>query len=368
MGAMLITASLWLIALVAFLAIAFDVGHLFIVRGELKNAADAAALAGANCLDKITAPSGTDCTSTHGPLNWSIAATKAANSVGMNKSDGTSLVTGAVQTGYWNLNGGTALQPTTLSPIGPCNKDSAGVAVGPCDKPAVMVTVRRAAGSNGGPVGTLIATMFRGSAVPVDGTAVAVLSSPSSVLTATLIPTAINKCMFDLYWDSTTGTPRLAPSNAPIAGVPQVQGQPIRIRIGSSYHYPSCEAGQWTSFKDPSNSAATMKDLINNGNQVPLNIGDSTYLQPGTEASGYNELDKKYPTPPGADVTVAVIDDPLLAKTSSPIVAFAGFHIDDVRGGSDKYIEGHFIQGVIATGTSGIGPYYGTYTPPRLAQ
>ena len=173
---MLITASLWFIVLIAFAAVAFDVGHLLIVRGELKNAADAAALAGANCLDKTTAPSGTDCTSTQGPLNWAIAATKATNSVGMNKSDGTSLISGTVQTGYWNLNGGTTLQPTTLSPIGPCNKDVTGVAVGPCDKPAVMVTVRRAAGSNGGPVGTLLATMFSGSAISVDGTAVAVRS------------------------------------------------------------------------------------------------------------------------------------------------------------------------------------------------
>jgi hypothetical protein len=108
--------------------------------------------------------------------------------------------------------------------------------------------------------------------------------------------------------------------------------------------------------------------LINNGNPDPLNIGDNTYLQPGTKTSGYNDLGSKYPTPPGADVTLAVIDDPLLAKSSPAIVAFAGFHIDDVQGGSGKYIEGHFIQGAVTGGASGIGPYYGTYTPPRLAQ
>ena len=50
-GAMLITASLWLILLIGLAALAFDVGHLMIVRNELQNAADAAALAGANCLD-----------------------------------------------------------------------------------------------------------------------------------------------------------------------------------------------------------------------------------------------------------------------------------------------------------------------------
>ena len=71
-----------------------------------------------------------------------------------------------------------------------------------CDKPAVMVTLGRTTGSNGGPVGTLIATMFNGAAIPISARAVAVLSSPGNVLPGALIPQAINKCMFDKYWDT----------------------------------------------------------------------------------------------------------------------------------------------------------------------
>jgi Flp pilus assembly protein TadG len=370
-GAMLITVALWFITLIAFAAAVFDIGHLLVVRNELRNAADAAALAGANCLDKTTAPLGTDCTSTRSPtLNWAIAQTKAGNAIGLNMSDGTSLVTATVQTGYWNLNGGTALQPTTLSPIGPCNKDKVtGLYVGPCDKPAVMVTVQRAAGSNGGSVGTLIATMFGGAAVPVSGTAIAVISSPGYVPPGTVIPEVINKCMYDLFWDSTSGTPILAPDNNPINGVPQVQGQPIEVRIGSAYHYGPCDSGQWTSFLVNSNGASYTKSLIDTGNPDPLSIGDLTWIQTGSKTTDYTNLDAKYPTPPGADVTILVVDQPagaLQLNIQSPIYAFAGFHIDDIQNGSDKYIQGHFIQG-LTTPSSGVGPSYGAYTPPRLA-
>jgi Flp pilus assembly protein TadG len=367
-GAMLITATLWFIVLIGLTALAFDIGHLMIVRNELQNGADAAALAGANCLDKATAGSGTDCTTTtSATLNWAIASTKATNSIGLNKSDSNGLINGTVQTGYWNINGGTALQPTTLTPLGPCTM-AGGVMTTECDKPAVMVTLSRSAGSNGGPVGTLIGTMFGGAAIPISARAVAVISSPGNVLPGNLIPQAINKCMFDLYWDSATNSPKLATST-PLNGVPQIIGQPWQVRIGSSYHYPSCDSGQWTSFDRNVNDVPSVRDLINNGNPTPMGIGDNTWIEPGTKDSLYDTLSTKYPTPPGADVTVPVVDMPdgLNNNGQTPIVAFAAFHIDAISK-KDKYIEGHFIKGMITSGSSGAGPYYGTYTPPRLAQ
>lgn len=366
---MLITTTFWFIALMAFAALAFDVGHLMVVRNELQNAADAAALAGANCLDKTTAGSGTDCTSTRaGTLNWNIAATKATSAIGLNKSDTVKLVNGTVQTGYWNVNGGTSLQPTTLTPLGPCTIVG-GVMTTTCDKPAVMVTLDKTTGSNGGPVGTLIAAMFNGTAVSLTAKAVAVISSPGQVAPGTLIPYAINKCMFDLYWDSTTNTPKLA-TTATLNGVPQVIGQPWELRIGSSYHYPNCESGQWTSFALDVNSASAIAGLISGGNPTALSIGDNTWIEPGTKTSAFNNLSSQYPTPPGADVTMPVVDQPTGWNTNaqSPIVAFAAFHIDDVQGGSGKYVQGHFIAGTTTGGSSGAGPGYGTYTPPRLAR
>ena len=366
-GAMLITILFWMTTFIGLAALAFDIGHLLVVRNELQNGADAAALAGANCLYKTTA--GSDCTNIASPtLNWAIASTKATNSIGLNKSDNTGLINGTVQTGYWDLNGGTALQPTSLSPLGPCTV-AAGVMTTPCDKPAVMVTLSRDSGSNGGAVRTLIAAMFGGAAVPVSARAVAVISSPGNVLPGNLIPQAINKCMYDLYWDSTTNSPKLATSTS-LNGVAQVIGTPWELRIGSAYHYGSCYSGQWTSFDQDINSASGIKDLINSGNPTTLAIGDNTWIEPGAKASNYNDLDARFPTPPGADVTMIVVDmaTDLTDKGEAKIVAFAGFHIDDIQGGSDKYIQGHFIKGAITSGASGIGPFYGTYTPPRLAR
>jgi hypothetical protein len=50
-GAVAIVVALSLVLLMGFLALVVDVGNLFRVRGELQNAADAAALAGAQALD-----------------------------------------------------------------------------------------------------------------------------------------------------------------------------------------------------------------------------------------------------------------------------------------------------------------------------
>ncbi len=372
---MLITSVLWMIIFLGFTAIAFDIGHLLLVRNELQNSADAAALAGANCLSKTTAASGDDCTSTPSPiLNWSIASAKAASSIGLNKSDGINLTSGTVKTGYFDINDGTVLQPTSLSPLGPCTT-AAGVMTSACDKPAVMVTVSRSDGSNGGPVGTLITSMFGGSAAPVTASAIAVISSPSSVLPGTLIPEAINKCVFDLYFNSDNNLPKLATSTD-LNGIPQVIGQPWKVRIGSSYHYPGCDSGQWTSFEKDDNSANYLKKLIKTGNPTQLNIGDGIYIQPATETSLYEELLKKYPLG-NVEIFMPVVNYPngLNGVNSMlPIFGFASFHIDIIKSGSEKYIEGRFNLGITIgdlggfRGFSGFGPYYSIYRPARLAK
>jgi hypothetical protein len=174
--------------------------------------------------------------------------------------------------------------------------------------------------------------------------------------------------MYDLYWDSAAGTPKPATSTD-LNGVPQAIGQPWEVRIGSSYRYPNCDSGQWTSFGLDENSASAVQGLINNGNPTPLAIGDQTWIQSGTKSSAYDDLEAKYPTPPGADVTILVVDNPdgLNTHAQSPIVAFAAFHITDVNK-TDKYVQGHFIKGAMTSGAGGIGPYYGVLTPPRLAQ
>lgn len=368
---MLITLSLFFITLSGLTALAFDLGHLLIVRNELQNAADAAALAGANCLNKTSTSSGTDCTSTtSSTLNWNTASLRANAAIALNKSDGTALVNATVSTGYKNLAGTPAgLQTSTPSPIGLY------------DKPAVMVSLSRSTGSNGGAPGMLLTSMFNVAPVPISATAVAVISSPGNIGRNSLIPVVINKCVFDLYWDSNTGQPKLATSSAAVNGLAQTAGEPFELKIGSAYSYGSCAAGQWTSFGSNQNSASAITDLVSTGNPTPLALNDLVWVVTGATVSVYDALDAKFPTPKdtptantgaGLDVLIAVIDVPTLKDSTNaafPIIAFASFHITDVnKQGNKSFIQGHFIKGAVAGGSSGIGPFYGTYTPPRLAQ
>ena len=379
-GAMLVTSSLFMIFLIGLAAVVVDVGHMMTARNALQNAADAAALAGASCLTRSSAPSGQDCTSTpSASLNWAMAKTKAELTIRLNHVDGVSLVDGTVTTGYKNMAGTPAdLQAITLSPVGAY------------DKPAVWVQLRKAPGSNGGPLQMLMSNLYGASGLSMTVTAVAVISSPATVPPNTLIPYAINQCMFNLYWDAARNAPRLA-TRTSLNGVPQVLGQPWVFRIGSSYHYPDCESGQWTSFGShagnngdeedeededeggdagQSKNRSSSKSQFTSANLSALSIGDLVAIQPGTKTALYNSLDAQYPTPPGADVTLAVVNqaDGLDKVGSTPVVGFAGFHITDIRGGSDKYIQGQFIQNTTTAGASGVGAYFGTYTPPRLAQ
>jgi hypothetical protein len=365
-GSILVLSAGLLMVLTGFAVLALDVGRIFSIRNELQNVADAAALAGANCLDKQSSGiSTTDCIVTAATtLNWTRATAKATYHLGRNIADNfaiSTLDTGhVIDVGYWNLltgapSGGSF--STTFSPI------TAN------DKPAVRVTVIKDTGKNNGPIHMLTATMFGGSHIPMTATAVAVLSSPGNVPPSSLIPQAINKCMYDKFWNAATGTPVIYTGTPVDPYGLSIIGQPWEFRIGSAYHYDTCQSGQWTTFNLDVNSQSAVGDLITGGNPISLAIGDMTWIEPGTKTASYNDLYSRFPTPPGADVSVIVVDTAdLTNKGQAPIVAFAGFHISDIQGGSGKYIQGHFIPNFITPGSGGIGPFFGTYTPPRLAK
>ena len=365
-GAIAVLAAGILMVLTGFAVLAVDVGRIFIVRTEMQNAADAAALSGANCLDRQSlSGSSSNCTATRGTtLNWARAIARATAQLSANQADNSSLSSTdgghVVEAGYWNLQTNSASggsMSTTFTPLTQY------------DKPAVRVSVTKNTGMNGGPIRMLTATMFGGANVPMNAVAVAVLSSPGNVPPASVIPQVINKCMYDKFWNASTGTPILYTGTPADPYGISVVGQPWEVRIGSAYHYDACQSGQWTSFKLDVNSQSAVGDLIANGNPSPLGIGDPIWIEPGTKTASYNDLSAKYPTPPGADVSVLVVDaTDLTNKGTAAIVAFAGFRITDVQGGTSKYVQGHFIPNFITPGASGIGPFFGTYTPPRLAQ
>ena len=162
----------------------------------MQNVADSSALAGANCLDRQSlGGSTTECTSINATtLNWTRASAKAIAQLGNNTAANIAISTTdaghQVSTGYWNLLTGSPSGGTLSTTFSPLTVN---------DKPAVSVIITKDTGKNNGPIAMLTRMMFGGSDVPMTAKAVAVISSPGSVLPGSLIPQAINKCMFDLY-------------------------------------------------------------------------------------------------------------------------------------------------------------------------
>ncbi|WP_338639704.1 TadG family pilus assembly protein [Burkholderia pyrrocinia] len=329
-GSVALFFLLFLIPLLSFGALAIDIAWVATVRNQLQNAADAAALAGA---DAMMSPSG-------GALNWSQAASAADGVIARNSAAGAALSTGTVTTGYWNVTRSPAsMQATTITP-------------GAYDVPAVQVTVSRAPGVNGGSIPLLLGGLLGIPGASGSATAVAVLAAPGGVAAGGLFPVAIDQCVYNQYWNAVTNQPLINP----------LTGLPYEFTITNGLTYGLlCTGGQWTSFQSTATDTSTISGLMATGNPTTLSIGDSIYLATGAKTALYSSV------PVGTTVVLPVVTQ-TSSSTYVPIVAFAAFHIDVSLGGSYKYIQGHFVAGVKMTGVAtGVGPYYGVYVPPRLA-
>jgi len=304
-------------------ALALDVGYLYVVRTELQNAADAAALAGAG---RFYPQAASNASATLPPPDWGAAAYAASTDAPSNRAAGVTLTDYEVQTGYWNLVSG-GLRSSLGAP-------------GLQDAPAVQVTVRKSGVDNSGPVRLWFASVLGIGAADVSATATAVSACPGVVYPGGLFPIAIRQSVAD-----TAGTFNT-------------------IRIGSDYHYPAESAGQWTSFDVDANDVPTIRDLIENGNPNTLMVDmSSIWIQPGTETTLYRSV------PIGIDVALpVVIDTNFETHARVPIVGFIGFHITGARGGNQKYVEGYFTTNIYIPQSGPVGPCYGAYTPPRLVQ
>ena len=330
-GLTLVFVALILAFILGVAALALDVGYLFVVRAELQNAADAAALAGANQFYSHTP--GTP--STH--PDWPAAERAASVEAPPNQADGRRLTSYTVASGYWNLSRDpSGLQDRTIT-------------AGSDDVPAVRVTVRKARGENGGPVVPWFAHVIGVTESMVAATATAVCASPGSVEPGVLMPVAI-----------------------PLELANRFRGTDTTVVIGSPYHYPNTLAGQWTSLNQNRNSVTYLRNLIENGNPTPVAVGDNIWIQPGVETTLYDNpnhpsIQRDYA---GKDVILPVVDGVLLDNTHAwmELVGFIGFHVDYALGGSTKQIVGHFVPNIYTGRAGPAGPNYGVFVPPRLVQ
>ncbi|MDQ7981735.1 TadG family pilus assembly protein [Paraburkholderia sp. SARCC-3016] len=313
----------------AFSALSVDIGRYYLAFAELQTAADAAAIAGARSLFSGNLNS---------TANWSAANASAASAVRLNVSGGATLTDATVQSGFWNL---------TRYPVG---LQSSAIIPGTYDNPAVQVTISRSTGQNDGPLIFLLAPLFGVSNTPVTASAVAVISAPSYAASGVLFPVALAKCIFDQYWNTQTGSPKIDPSS----------GQAYTFQITNGTAYGNCVPGQWTSFQVSANDVPTIRGLMTGGNPTELNIGASIWIQPGVKTTIYSSV------PSNVDVLLPVVSQ--LMSSTATILGFAAFHIDyAVSSGGNNYIQGRLITRLKASSNSQ-SSVYGAYVAPRLAQ
>ena len=317
-------------------ALAIDLVYLQVVRSEMQNDADSAALAGAGYFFD-----GTNATP-----NWSLATQKAQTAITRNTAAGAALTSGTVATGYWSL----VDTPKVLQALPMVPKAY--------DAPAIQVTVAKSASANDGEVPTFFARYAGILSRPMQASAVAGLSSPGAILPGGVFPLAIAQCLYDNYWNfnTTPAGPKLDPAT----------GKPYIFKIGSAYQYATCASGEWTSLLTDSNSASDINTLIANGNPVELSIGQSIWVQTGAKAAVYGAAqacsvagNKKCEY-----VTIPVVNV-VTSHTRTPITAFACLHILDANQGA-KYIQVEMSTKCKAPWGNGIGPNYGVVSPPSL--
>lgn len=336
-GSVILMVAFFLIFLMGIAALSVDAFHLFVVRNELQNDADAAALAGAGQFFASRTSSTPD---------FTTAEAKAALAIRLNKTFRGSLTEGVVQAGYWSVADG--FQPLPATP-------------GEDDFAALRVAVVRDAGSNEGPVRLILGRLLGTEFMRVGATATAVVVPPGTVAPGGLFPMAITRCLFQNFWDSTADNPRNDP----------VTGQPYVFRIGSAYHYAGCESGQWTTFLEDDNDVPAIRELITNGNPESLALNDPTWLQPGVKNSvfGYANDCSAAGDKSCEYVTVPVITtDDVDTHSRIPVTAFACVRILRAVGGSEKFVEVQMTMGCDITGGDGGGIYFGATLPPKLAQ
>ena len=337
-GAVAVFVALMLAVLTGLCALAIDIGYGFMVRNELQNAADAAALSGAGHLYRSnSAP------------DWSGATLAATDTIRLNRSTHANLQDGSVQYGYWNL-GSMSGELQTL----PATPGSGEVA-------AVMVTVGREVGQNGGPVALFFASILGIRSIPVRASAVAAVAAPGIVGSGVLFPLAVSACMYRTYWD--------AAANPPSPKVDPATGKPYVFRIGPDQSYGACASGSWSSFGIDANDVATMGALIANKNPALLKSGDAIWMQPAVGGSIYADVDacSARGTKVCETVIVPVVEN-VGSHTMDAIKAFACLHIELASAGSSSYVQASMKVGCLAPNSGGIGSNFGALASPRLVR
>ena len=340
-GAVAVIVVVSLTALIGIGALAVDLGYLYVVRNELQNVADGAALAATRQLGAL-----------YEPMTYEEQQNYICSG-----SDTTAIVQAAVDVGGQNHAGGLAV---TIDPvdveIGRWDSSASPKFTNSTAQPdAVHVTARKDGGPNV-PAVTFLAKVFGVDSVDISADATAALTGIGNVGKGELdIPVGISRKWFEK---------------------PEFCNQPIKF-------YPTGTldgCAGWTTFDYKNANAAQLKKILNG-------MEDETYVAPeatagvtsfeytgGVAANLFDDMKALYEANKDADgnweTTVLVYDrDDCSNPQGSMIVAgFATAIITDVLETPDKIINAKVICEKAEWGR-GSGGNYGTKgTIPGLVE
>ena len=170
-GAVAVIVALLLVVLLGIAAFAIDIGYGRVVRNQLQNAADAAALAACNRFyDRTAGP----VTFPPPPPNWTAAAAEAASAITDNKADNKQLKVGTTEVGWWDITQAYpgSMWPSPLTNPPPNTPPTANYG------PAVRVTIAKTGTQNDGPISSFFGRVLGKSSYDSGATATAVAASP----------------------------------------------------------------------------------------------------------------------------------------------------------------------------------------------
>ena len=337
-GAVTLLVALSLPVLLGVAALVVDVAYLQLVRIELQNDADAAALAGAKhlYLANNAAP------------QWATAEQRAQQAIALNAADGKKLSTGIVQSGYWNpQNSSAQLQLLPVTPTGN-------------DVPALQVTLSKGQGQNDGEVPNFFARLWNHLSTPITVTAVAGVTSPGSIKKGGLFPLVASQCVYDTYWNANSKPP--SPALDPLTGAAFV----LVLMAFDDKPTDPCKTFQWSSLLNDSNDVGSFRTLVADRNPEELSIGDKIWIEPGSKATLFDTVndcsaakDKKCEF-----VTLPMVSS-IAAHQDVPISSFACARILSADK-PQKTISIQLSNTCPQPPSGGVGPNFGVVSPPSL--
>jgi Flp pilus assembly protein TadG len=345
-----------MLLLFAMAGFAVDVGHVYVVKGQLQNAADASALAGAASLY--------DLTKTPPNLTWKKATDAAKAFVGKNSADGKPLTDSDVQGVYWDLKNKATVAVASVTKTGlcqaasatTCNSDSEcpkGDVCMPAFTPAVQVALAKSGSNGNGAVAAAFTKVVGWNQFEPGATGVALSGFPGSFPAGWAFPFGVAECMKE---DFIKGTGIFA-GHDPIS-------DPVAITFTNKYTTSdgsTTNAGLWTDLLQTNTSDKTVQDYISNltdgsGKQPPgVYTGETINLTNGTNNKLY-QLTADLITAGKGMVYMPVVQCPLddVGTRNMQIKGFAKIQLT-ASDNPKSTIIGHFI-GFIDQAPAGTGP------------